>query len=102
MYPNPTRPVYRGYLHPTQRYLATYGGYGEDIEAPELTAEEQAAMVRAATIGLAIAGVWTFGVGPWAVKQFKPRWGYGKRLVTSFLAGIMINIARKAISPAQG
>ena len=46
--------------------------------------------------GIALVALFPFVVGPWAVKQFKPEWGYGKRLVTSFLVSAGIGIARKA------
>jgi len=69
----------------------------------ELTLDQQRAALGAAGVGvvLVIATAWTFAVGPWAVKQFKPEWGYGKRLVTSFLAGTLINFARMAVSPSE-
>lgn len=38
-----------------------------------------------------------FVIGPWAVKQFKPDWTYGKRLVTSLLVTSGIGIVKKAV-----
>lgn len=46
--------------------------------------------------GIALVALLPFIVGPWAVKQFKPEWSYGKRLVTSFMVSTGIAIARKA------
>jgi hypothetical protein len=46
------------------------------------------------TLGLAILG--PFIVGPWAVKQFKPDWTYGKRFILAALVTTGIGIARKA------
>jgi len=43
----------------------------------------------------------TFFVGPWAVKQFKPEWGYGKRLVTSMLVGTGIGLVRAVVAPRE-
>ena len=72
-----------------------YGSYGA------LTPDQQRMAVGAAGLGvlLVIAGAWTFAVGPWAVKQFKPEWSYGKRLVTSFLAGTLIGVIKRAFAP---
>ena len=94
-------PAYqKGIIKPTyaldgQVTEAMYGSYGA------LTSAQKRAGLAAAGIGVivAIGTTWTFAVGPWAVKQFKPEWGYGKRLVTSFLAGSAIGLARKAIYP---
>lgn len=86
------RQIYRGYLHPTQRYLTTYGGYGEDTEGSTLTAEEKNRMLSAGAVGLAMGGLLSFVVGPWVVKQFKPRWGYGKRWVTAFGSVMAFNL----------
>lgn len=86
----------------------TYTIGGPPLRAPvgmygELTTDQKRAVIGAAGVGvvLLIATTWTFVVGPWAVKQFKPEWGYGKRLVTSFLAGTLINFARQAITPSD-
>jgi hypothetical protein len=46
------------------------------------------------TLGLAILG--PFIIGPWAVKQFKPDWTYGKRFILAALVSTAIGIARKA------
>ncbi len=46
--------------------------------------------------GIALVALFPFVVGPWAVKQFKPEWSYGQRLVTSLLVGTGIGIARSA------
>ena len=96
-------------MYPTYRkglIKPVYTIGGPPLRAPakmygELTLDQQRAALGAAGLGvvLVIATAWTFAVGPWAVKQFKPEWGYGKRLVTSFLAGTLINFARMAISP---
>lgn len=54
--------------------------------------------------GIALVALLPFVVGPWAVKQFKPEWGYGKRLVTSVMVSIGIGIIRTVAAktpPAQ-
>lgn len=38
----------------------------------------------------------TFILGPWAVKQFKPDWKYGKRLIASAAVTTGIGIVRQA------
>ncbi|MEE8384431.1 MAG: hypothetical protein V3S01_00755, partial [Dehalococcoidia bacterium] len=86
-------PGYGGAIHPYSE-LATpgprYGAYGLSPFVPA------AAALGGATI-LALMLVPTFLIGPWAVKQFRPRWPYGKRLVTSFLAGSAIAVTRAAV-----
>jgi hypothetical protein len=72
------------------RFGRRYGAYGLSPFVPA------AAALGGATI-LALMLVPTFLIGPWAVKQFRPRWPYGKRLVTSFLAGSAIAVTRAAV-----
>lgn len=86
---------YRKGLRIKPLYTSSDGLYGE------LTPAQKRAVVGSAGVGIyvAIAGTWTFVVGPWAVKQFRPRWSYGKRLMTSFLAGTMMSLVKRAATP---
>ena len=45
---------------------------------------------------LALIVVPTFVAGPWAVKQFKPEWKYGKRLIASAAVTAGVGIVRQA------
>ena len=60
-----------------------------------------AGMALGGTAILALILLPTFFVGPWAVKQFKPEWGYGKRLVTSMLVGTGIGLVRAVVAPRE-
>lgn len=80
---------------------SSYGAYGNEEGGGLISPSLLRAGVGSAGVGMIslIGAVWTFGVGPWAVQQFKPDWDYGKRLVASLLAGAAIGIASAAVSP---
>ena len=99
--PNPHAGTWTG-MRQSRKPVYRMGGKGVGgMYRPygELTGSQQRVALGVAGVGVvvAIATAWTFAVGPWAVKQFKPEWGYGKRLVTSFLAGSAIGLARQAV-----
>lgn len=39
----------------------------------------------------------TFVINPWIVKQFKPEWGYGKRVATGMIGTALLGLARSAL-----
>jgi len=85
--------MYQGYgLTPSTDHMASLA---------KLSGEEKTALAGVLGVTLVAGMVWTLAVGPWAVKQFKPDWSYGKRLVTSFIAAAILRIGRGLVAPKE-
>ncbi len=67
----------------------------------KLSGEEKTALAGVLGVTLIAGTLWTFAVGPWAVKQFQPDWSYGKRLVTSMIAAAILRIGRGLVAPKE-
>lgn len=53
-------------------------------------------------IPLAVGVGWTFGVVPWAIKQFKPEWSYGKRVGAGIIGSMAVSAVVSVAAAAAG
>ena len=96
--------MYQGYgLTPSADYMTSLGSMAnlKDVDFDKMSQTEKTALAGVLGVTVVVASLWTFAVGPWAVKQFKPEWGYGKRLVTSMIAGVILRIGKGLVAPKE-
>jgi hypothetical protein len=96
--------MYQGYgLTPSADYMTSLGSMAnlKDVDFDKMSQTEKTALAGVLGATLIATTLWTFAVGPWAVKQFKPEWSYGKRLVTSFIAAAILRIGRGLVAPKE-
>ena len=90
-------------LTPSADYMTSLGSMAnlKGVDFDKLSDSEKRGLAGVLGVTVVVASLWTFAVGPWAVKQFKPEWGYGKRLVTSMVAAAILRIGKGLVAPKE-
>jgi hypothetical protein len=74
--------------------------YSEADQAMVPVAKPNSPVLLLALPLLALPIAWTFTVVPWGIKQLKPEWSYGKRVVVGIVGGMAVGAAVSIASSA--